>query len=404
MKYYELMPDAEDLLNDLRQGLPIREGAEDFIVGHSSLLKVFEKELNDLSTGKITSVSRFLLGPTGAGKSILLMALRSKGFSKGFGVSTLYGDQRSGTVTEISYFVQEIFRSFKAKISDKVINWQGLLDEFSNHIISEMKEEGMHETILSEVSSIIKGIDNVFKKFPFAEPSMVEAVTTYVIAKHQGKDKDIRAMRKVMEWFFGEKLTLAELSSIGITNRINDRNALSILQTAVYLLKEMGFAGLVILIDEVAQTMSQRLDTQVERSFYLIQQLVDKKVSGLFSCFASLDLILNDGCSHSIPSISGSLLRRISPEDIDKMTVSNPFGVAYQILPVSEEEEKAIQDKIVLVYKEVFDWSDENCELAKEKLHNSQQNKGKVYAGEIVRTSIKTLDRLLLERGLPGYL
>jgi hypothetical protein len=86
------------------------------------------------------------------------------------------------------------------------------------------------------------------------------------------------------------------------------------------------------------------------------------------------------------------------------MTVSNPFGVAYQILPVSEEEEKAIQDKIVLVYKEVFDWSDENCELAKEKLHNSQQNKGKVYAGEIVRTSIKTLDRLLLERGLPGYL
>jgi adenosylhomocysteinase len=391
------MPNAEYLLDDLRQGLPIREGAEDFIVGHSLLLKVFEKALNDLSTGKITSVSRYLLGPTGAGKSTLLMALKSKGFSKGFGVSELYGDQRSGTLTEISYFVQEIFRSFKAKIQGEVKNWQGFLDEFSNHIILEMKEEGMPETILLQVSSITKRIDNVFKKFPFAEPSLVEAVTTYVVAKHQGGEKDIRSMRKVIEWFLGEKLSLAELSNLGVTNKINDRNALSILQTAVYLLKETGFAGLIILMDEVAQTMSQRLDTQVKRSFYLIQQLVDKRISGVFSCFASLDEIIDGEYWHSIPVMSESLLRRLGLEDNDDVKVPNPFGVAYQILPVNDEESRIIQNKLIGLYKEVYGWSDENCGHANEKLQESKQNDSEEYPGEVIRRSIKVLDRLLLE-------
>jgi hypothetical protein len=110
-----------------------------------------------------------------------------------------------------------------------------------------------------------------------------------------------------------------------------------------------------------------------------------------------LDEIIDGEYWHSIPVMSESLLRRLGLEDNDDVKVPNPFGVAYQILPVNDEESRIIQNKLIGLYKEVYGWSDENCGHANEKLQESKQNDSEEYPGEVIRRSIKVLDRLLLE-------
>lgn len=242
-------------------GEPPQNNAALLDVGSHDYLHFFSTEIiNHLIAGG-GSTCRFFEGPYGAGKTHLLRLLEAEAIRSGFAVV------RTDLSSDLSLENWKAITGFILKNMQANIDGEPVRSLFN--ILTALGREGA-------VGSA------QLKTTPMPHPGFKNAIFQ---ALHQYTDSAV-TVNRLRSFLHGDKVSVAELKSVGITgvkNPLNDRNAEAILKTLIESLNLLGLTGFMLLFDENEKSFIPRRNRPTQKqlmSANLMRHLVDGCVSG----------------------------------------------------------------------------------------------------------------------------
>ena len=244
---------AQTLMNSLKGGVVPRIGLQYVTVGRSQEIDALLRDVEIIADG-CASV-RFIVGKYGSGKSFLLQTIRNYVMAKNFVVvegdispeRRLQGNRGQGLAT-----YKELIRNISTKTKPE----GGALSLILDRWISNVQQQVMTESQLSltdpalfrlvekQISAVIYSLNEMVHGFDFAR-----LLTLYYQAHITGDDE---TKAKVLKWFRGEYNTKTEArQDLGVNIVITDDDWYEYLKIFAAFLKQAGYSGMLVLIDEL---------------------------------------------------------------------------------------------------------------------------------------------------------
>ena len=198
---------------------------------------------------------RFLVGKYGSGKSFLLQTIRNYVMAKNFVVvdADLSPERRlQGTRGQGLATYKELIRNMSTKTKPEGGALSLILDRWISNVQQEvMASENLSVTsaqlpglVEKRISAVIYSLNEMVHGFDFAR-----LLTLYYQAYIAGDDE---TKAKVLKWFRGEYGTKTEArQELGVHMVITDDDWYEYLKLFACFLKQAGYAGMLILIDEL---------------------------------------------------------------------------------------------------------------------------------------------------------
>ena len=244
---------AQTLINSLKGGVVPRVGLQYVTVGRAQEIDALLRDVEIIADGGASF--RFIMGKYGSGKSFLLQTIRNYVMAKNFVVldADLSPERRlQGTRGQGLATYKELVRNMSTKTKPE----GGALSLILDRWISNVQQEVMTESQLSmtdpaltklvekKISSVIYSLNEMVHGFDFAR-----LLTLYYQAYVSGDDE---TKAKVLKWFRGEYNTKTEArQELGVNIVITDDDWYEYLKIFAAFLKQAGYAGMLVLIDEL---------------------------------------------------------------------------------------------------------------------------------------------------------
>ena len=244
---------AQTLINSLKGGVVPRVGLPYVAVGRKAEIDALLRDVEVIADGGASF--RFIVGRYGSGKSFLLQTIRNYVMAKDFVVvdADLSPERRlQGTRGQGLATYKELVRNMSTKTKPE----GGALELILDRWISGVRQEAMAVSGLSitdpqlaplvekQISAVIASLNEMVHGFDFAR-----LLTLYYRAYVSGDDA-VKA--KVLQWFRGEFNTKTEARrELGVNIVISDDDWYEYLKLFACFLKQAGYAGMLILIDEL---------------------------------------------------------------------------------------------------------------------------------------------------------
>ena len=244
---------AQTLMNSLKGGVVPRIGLQYVTVGRSQEIDALLRDVEIIADGGASF--RFIVGKYGSGKSFLLQTIRNYVMAKNFVVvdadlspeRRLQGNRGQGLAT-----YKELIRNMSTKTKPE----GGALSLILDSWISNVQQQVMTESQLSitdpalsrlvekRISAVIYSLNEMVHGFDFAR-----LLTLYYQAHITGDDE---TKAKVLKWFRGEYNTKTEArQELGVNIVITDDDWYEYLKIFAAFLKQAGYSGMLVLIDEL---------------------------------------------------------------------------------------------------------------------------------------------------------
>ncbi len=244
---------AQTLINSLKGGVVPRVGLQYVTVGRTQEIDALLRDGEIIADGGASF--RFIMGKYGSGKSFLLQTIRNYVMAKNFVVldADLSPERRlQGTRGQGLATYKELVRNMSTKTKPE----GGALSLILDRWISNVQQAVMTESQLSmtdpaltklvekKISSVIYSLNEMVHGFDFAR-----LLTLYYQAYVSGDDE---TKSKVLKWFRGEYNTKTEArQELGVNIVITDDDWYEYLKIFAAFLKQAGYAGMLVLIDEL---------------------------------------------------------------------------------------------------------------------------------------------------------
>ena len=244
---------AQTLMGSLKGGVVPRVGLQYVTVGRTQEIDALLRDVEIIADGGASF--RFIMGKYGSGKSFLLQTIRNYVMAKNFVVldADLSPERRlQGTRGQGLATYKELVRNMSTKTKPE----GGALNLILDRWISNVQQEVMAESQLSmtdpaltklvekKISSVIYSLNEMVHGFDFAR-----LLTLYYQAYVSGDDE---TKAKVLKWFRGEYNTKTEArQELGVNIVITDDDWYEYLKIFAAFLKQAGYAGMLVLIDEL---------------------------------------------------------------------------------------------------------------------------------------------------------
>lgn len=244
---------AQTLMNSLKGGVVPRVGLSYVTVGRKDEIDALLHDVDLIADGGASF--RFIVGKYGSGKSFLLQTIRNYVMAKNFVVvdADLSPERRlQGTRGQGLATYKELIRNMSTKTKPE----GGALSLILDRWISNVQQQVMERSSLSitdpaltplvekQISAVIYSLNEMVHGFDFAR-----LLTLYYKA-HLGGDDETKA--KVLKWFRGEYNTKTEArQELGVNIIITDDDWYEYLKLFAAFLKQAGYAGMLVLIDEL---------------------------------------------------------------------------------------------------------------------------------------------------------
>lgn len=244
---------AQALMNSLKGGVVPRVGLPYIAVGRKDEIDALLHDVDIIAEGGASF--RFIVGKYGSGKSFLLQTIRNYVMAKNFVVvdADLSPERRlQGTRGQGLATYKELIRNMSTKTKPEGGALSLILDRWISHVQQEvMVSENLSITapqlaglVEKRISAIIYSLNEMVHGFDFAR-----LLTLYYQAHISGDDG---TKAKVLKWFRGEYGTKTEArQELGVNIIITDDDWYEYLKLFAYFLKQAGYAGMLILIDEL---------------------------------------------------------------------------------------------------------------------------------------------------------
>lgn len=244
---------AQVIINSLKGGVVPRIGLPYITVGRKTEIDALLHDVDIITEGGASF--RFIVGKYGSGKSFLLQTIRSYAMDRNFAVADadlsperrLQGTKGQGLAT-----YKELIRNLSTKTRPEGGALALILDRWISGIQSMAATEGglcagtpeFDQFVEKKIHTVIYSLNELVHGFDFAR-----LLTIYYHSYIEGDDEK---KAKVIKWFRGEYTNKTEAKSeLGVNIIITDEDWYEYIKLFALFLKQAGYNGLLILVDEL---------------------------------------------------------------------------------------------------------------------------------------------------------
>lgn len=244
---------AQTLMNSLKGGVVPRVGLPYVTVGRKAEIDALLRDVDIIAGGGASF--RFIVGRYGSGKSFLLQTIRNYVMAKNFVVvdADLSPERRlQGTRGQGLATYKELIRNMSTKTRPEGGALSLILDRWISSVQQEaaassglgLADPALPPLVERKISAVIGSLNEMVHGFDFAR------LLTMYYQSHISGDDETKA--KVLKWFRGEYATKTEArQELGVNIVITDDSWYEYLKLFACFLQQAGYAGMLILIDEL---------------------------------------------------------------------------------------------------------------------------------------------------------
>jgi hypothetical protein len=264
------VPEAPAIVNALRSGLVPAQGLEHFATGLEALLEAVNQELDFVAAGK--GGSKWIRGEYGAGKTFAARYLCTQARQRRFATSEV---QISINDTPL-YRLEMVYRRLIERLetaADGPNAFQAIVEGWLYQIGDEvMRLKGIKEDDPDFANATEQRLEDKLADLSRRNPAFAQTLRAYHRANHDG---DFATAQGLLAWLAGQPHTdRSALRVAGVSGKVDGQASLTFLAGLLQLLRQSGYDGLVVVLDEV-ETI-QRMNAQTrDKSLNALRQLMD---------------------------------------------------------------------------------------------------------------------------------
>ena len=267
-----------EIIAALRKGTVPQRGLDFLAVGLRSFEPVIASELADVAQGG--SMFKAVRGDYGCGKTFFGRWVQEFAKKKGFAVAEV---QISETETPL-HRLETVYRRAMEQLSttDTFLGaFRSILDGWFYGLEEDVLAEGIIEA--GDEKALTKRADELLEQrlaeITRATPQFAAALRAYRAAQ---RANDHATAEGLAGWLAGQPHVAAGVKRVaGVKGDVDHYAALSFLRGLLLILKDSGYSGLVLVLDEIETLQRVRGDVR-EKGLNALRQLIDDIDSGRF--------------------------------------------------------------------------------------------------------------------------
>ncbi len=269
----------KDVIAALRRGVVPDDGLSLIATGMDRFARRVDEEFDDAAVGR--GVFKAVRGEWGEGKTFFARWLEARAIERGFAAAEV---QVSETETPL-YRLETIYRRALERLATRSVPrsaFRSIVDGWTFALEDELRaarelpEDGPPEAVAEVVEA---ALEKRLARVSLANRSFAAVLRAYHRAAFQGDDALAQGL---IAWVSGQPNVAASIKrEADVKGEIDSRAALSFLQGLLIVLRESGFKGLVLVLDEVETIQRQPRDVR-EKSLNGLRQLIDEVDAATF--------------------------------------------------------------------------------------------------------------------------
>lgn len=264
------LPESKAIVNALRSGLVPNVGLEHFATGLEALVAAVNEDLDFVASGK--GLSKWIRGEYGTGKTFAARYLCAKARARRFASSEV---QVSINDTPLHH-LETVYRRLIEKLetaADGPNAFQAIVEGWLYQVGDEVTRlRGIREDDPGFPDATEQRLEDKVADLSKRNPAFAQVLRAYHRATHEG---DFATAQGLLAWLAGQPHTdRSVLSTAGVKGKVDGQASLTFLAGLLQLLRQSGYDGLVVVLDEVETV--QRMNAQTrEKSLNALRQLMD---------------------------------------------------------------------------------------------------------------------------------
>lgn len=268
----------DEIIDALRRGTVPRNSLDALAVGLDRFETSIDEELTRVKAG--SSVFKAVRGEYGCGKTFFARWLCDRARSKGFVTTEVQISETETPLHRLETVYRRLIENLATADADIgalrniVDRWFFTLEE---DVLAEGEvDEKDTQLLLARTDGLV---EKRLRKINDQAPAFSAALRGYRRAQAEGK---LDISDALLAWLGGQpNIAASAKRSAGIKGDLDHFGALGFLQGLLYLIRDSGQAGLLVVLDEVETIQRMRGDVR-EKSLNALRQLIDEVDSGRF--------------------------------------------------------------------------------------------------------------------------
>lgn len=265
-----------DIIDALRRGTVPSQGLDVLAVGLDRFEGFFNEEFSKVKQGG--AGFKALQGEYGSGKTFASRWLCERAKRAGFVTSEV---QISETETPLHRH-ETVYRRIMERLSTSAQQFgafQAVLDQWFFTLEQDVEKEGLAAGTDSFEARVCSLLDQRLAEATRVSPMFAQVVRAIRVASAAGDDETARGL---VAWLSGQPNISASVKrGAGIKGDIDHDGALQMLAGLLTVLRDCGFAGMVVVLDEVETLQRVRSDVR-EKGLNALRGLLDELAGGRF--------------------------------------------------------------------------------------------------------------------------
>lgn len=267
-----------ETIDALRAGTVPRCGLDLLAVGMERFATAVDSELDSVRAG--SGVLKAVRGEYGSGKTFFARWLQERAKRAGFAVAEV---QISETETPL-HRLETVYRRLMERLStadQEQGAFRSIVDAWFFSLEEDLLQENGSQQL--EESALLEQTNKLMEKRLMSitkmAPTFAATLRAYRSALAEGNVAEAEAL---LAWLAGQpNVSAAAKRRAGIKGDVDHFGALSFLQGLLVMLRDAGYAGLLVVLDEVETLQRVRGDIR-EKSLNALRQLIDEVYGGRF--------------------------------------------------------------------------------------------------------------------------
>jgi RecA/RadA recombinase len=264
------LTEAKEIAAALRAGLVPRRGLTHFATGLESLTKAVLDELDFVAAGK--GQSKWIRGEYGSGKTFAARHLCAQARAVGFATTEV---QISINDTPLHH-LETVYRRLVERLetaADGPNAFQAVVEGWLFQVGEEVRRvKGLEESDPAFADATEARLEDKLADISRRNDTFARVLRSYHRALHEGRYAEGKGL---LSWLAGQPHSdRSVIGAAGVRGKVDGQAALTFLVGIIQLLRQSGYKGLVVVLDEV-ETI-QRMNSQGrEKSLNALRQLMD---------------------------------------------------------------------------------------------------------------------------------
>lgn len=351
---------ASAVINSLKGGVVPRTGLPYIAVGRETEINALLHDVDIISDGGASF--RFIMGKYGSGKSFLLQTIRNYVMDKNFVVADadlsperrLQGTKGQGLAT-----YKELIRNMSTKTKPDGGALTLILDRWISSVQSRTAAEceldptdpEFVKKVEKNIYEVINSLNEMVHGFDFSK-----LLTIYYRSYVNGDDE---SKAKVVKWFRGEYVNKTEArSELGVNIIITDDDWYEYIKLFAFFLKQAGYNGMLILIDELVNIYkiphSITRQYNYEKILMMYNDTLQGKAKYLGIIMCGTPQCIED-TRRGIYSYE-ALRSRLSEGRFGRDDMKDMLAPVIKLVPLTYEEMLILIEKLADIHSQLFDY------------------------------------------------